>query len=62
MRNMTTKATDSAKADREEGPEDLVIISHEAFKTMLFERIGKQMTGKLKKRKAMAVASLTEEP
>jgi hypothetical protein len=61
LRNMTTRATGLGRTEDQEMPEDLVIISREAFRTMLFERIGKQMTGRLRKREAGIVAGFAEE-
>lgn len=49
MRNMRSRVgrTDSAPGD--DGVEDKVLISEQGMKRMLFDRIGKKMTERLRK-------------
>lgn len=60
LRNMAIKAADGT--DNRETPEDVVLISHEALRTMFFKRIGKLMTDRLKKRETRSVEHVTQEP
>ena len=60
LRNMATRAADGT--DNPETPEDVVMISHDALRTMFFKRIGKLMTERLKKRGARTVADFTRKP
>ncbi len=49
LRNMATRAAEGAEDP--ETPEDLVVISREALRTMFFKRIGEAMTDRLKKQR-----------
>lgn len=49
MRNMKSRAGLTGKTPGDDGAEDRVLISEEAMKRMVFERIGESMTEKLKK-------------
>ena len=49
MRNMKSRASLTEKTARGDGAEDRVLISEEAMKRMVFERIGDSMTEKLRR-------------
>lgn len=49
MKNMKVKVKDREDGLTQEPKDDLVAISQEGMKKILYERIGEQMTEKLKK-------------
>ncbi|HUJ69568.1 MAG TPA: hypothetical protein VLW86_08590 [Syntrophorhabdales bacterium] len=49
MRNMKSRASLTEKTAGGDGAEDRVLISEEAMKRMVFERIGDSMTEKLRR-------------
>jgi hypothetical protein len=49
MKNMKVKVKDREDGLTQEPKDDLVVISQEGMKKILYERIGEQMTEKLKK-------------
>ena len=49
MKNMMVKVKDREDGLTQEPKDDLVAISQEGMKKILYERIGEQMTEKLKK-------------
>jgi len=49
MKNMKVKVKDREDGLTQEPKDDLVSISQEGMKKILYERIGEQMTEKLKK-------------
>jgi hypothetical protein len=49
MKNMKVKVKDREDGLTQEPKDDLVTISQEGMKKILYERIGEQMTEKLKK-------------
>jgi len=49
MKNMKVKVKDREDGPTQEPKDDLVAISQEGMKKILYERIGEQMTEKLKK-------------
>jgi len=49
MRNMKSRVGLSGKTHAGDDPEDRVLISEEAMKRMVFERIGESMTEKLRR-------------
>ena len=49
MKNMKVKVKDREDGLAQEPKDDLVAISQEGMKKILYERIGEQMTEKLKK-------------
>ena len=49
VKNMKSRAGMAGKTPGDKGVEDRVLISEEAMKRMVFERIGERMTERLRK-------------